>query len=68
MMSGQAKPPSGNARCDTPPRRGRTIKIGTSLLGVVDRKAASLDDYAYSEGIKDKRERDDIIAYLETLK
>jgi len=35
---------------------------------VVDRKAASLDDYAYSEGIKDKRERDDIIAYLETLK
>jgi cytochrome c len=76
-------------------------KIGPSLFGVVGRKAASLDGYNYSEGmkkfdhtwdaqtldtyltdpradvpgtkmifpgIKDKKERDDVIAYLETLK
>ena len=76
-------------------------KIGPSLFGVVGRKAASLDRYNYSEGmkkfehtwdaqtldtyltdpratvsgtkmifpgIKDKKERDDVIAYLETLK
>lgn len=76
-------------------------KIGPSLFGVVGRKSASLDDFNYSEamknfdhtwdeetletyladprgtvpgtkmifpGIKDKTERDDVIAYLETLK
>jgi cytochrome c len=76
-------------------------KVGPSLFGVVGRKAASLDGYNYSEGmkkfdhtwdpqtldtyladpravvpgtkmifpgIKDKTERDDVIAYLETLK
>jgi cytochrome c len=76
-------------------------KIGPSLFGVVGRKAASLDNYNYSEamkkfdhawnaetldtyladpravvpgtkmifpGIKDEKERQDVIAYLETLK
>ena len=76
-------------------------KIGPSLYGVVGRKAGSLDNFNYSEamknfdhtwdaealdtyladprtvvpgtkmifpGIKDKTERDDVIAYLETLK
>jgi cytochrome c len=76
-------------------------KIGPSLFGVVGRKAASLENFNYSEGmkkfdhtwdeatldtyladprttvsgtkmifpgIKDKTERDDVIAYLETLK
>jgi cytochrome c len=76
-------------------------KIGPSLFGVVGRKAGSLDNFNYSEamknydhtwdaerldtyladpravvpgtkmifpGIKDKTERDDVIAYLETLK
>jgi cytochrome c len=76
-------------------------KIGPSLFGVVGRKAASLDNFNYSDGmkkfdhswdeetldtyladpratvpgtkmifpgIKDKTERDDVIAYLETLK
>jgi cytochrome c len=76
-------------------------KIGPSLLGVVGRKAASLENYNYSEamkkfdhmwdaetldtyladpratvpgtkmifpGLKEKSERDDMIAYLETLK
>ena len=76
-------------------------KIGPSLFGVVGRKSASVDNFSYSEamknfdhtwdtetldtyladpravvpgtkmifpGIKDKTERDDVIAYLETLK
>ena len=76
-------------------------KIGPSLFGVVGRKAASLDNYNYSEamkkfdhvwdqptleayladprgtvpgtkmvfpGMKDEKERQDVIAYLETLK
>jgi cytochrome c len=76
-------------------------KIGPSLFGVVGRKAGSLDNFDYSEamknydhtwdaetldtyladpravvpgtkmifpGIKDKTEREDVIAYLETLK
>jgi cytochrome c len=76
-------------------------KIGPSLFGVVGRKSAGLENYNYSEsmknfdhdwdeatldsyladprtvvpgtkmifaGIKDKSERDDVIAYLETLK
>ena len=76
-------------------------KIGPTLLGVVGRKAGSLDNFSYSEamknfdhtwdaetlgtyladpravvpgtkmifpGIKDKTEREDVIAYLETLK
>lgn len=76
-------------------------KIGPSLFGVVGRKSGSLDNFSYSEamknldhtwdaetldtyladpravvpgtkmifpGIKDKTERDDVIAYLETLK
>jgi cytochrome c len=76
-------------------------KIGPSLFGVVGRKAGSLDNFSYSEamknfdhtwdaetldtyladpravvsgtkmifpGIKDKTEREDVIAYLETLK
>jgi cytochrome c len=76
-------------------------KIGPSLFGVIGRKAASLDNYSYSEamkkfdhtwdaqtldtyladpratvpgtkmifpGIKDETERQDVIAYLETLK
>jgi cytochrome c len=76
-------------------------KIGPSLFGVVGRKSAGLDNFNYSEGmkefdhtwdeetldtyladpraavpgtkmifpgIKDKTERDDVIAYLETLK
>ena len=76
-------------------------KIGPSLFGVIGRKAASLDNYSYSEamkkfdhtwnaqtldtyladprasvpgtkmifpGIKDEKERQDVIAYLETLK
>jgi cytochrome c len=80
---------------------GKSNKIGPSLFGVVGRKAASLENFNYSEGmkkfehawdeqtldlyladprgavpgtkmifpgIKDKAERDDVIAYLETLK
>jgi cytochrome c len=80
---------------------GKSNKIGPSLFGVVGRKAASLENFSYSEGmkkfehawdeqtldlyladprgavpgtkmiflgIKDKTERDDVIAYLETLK
>jgi cytochrome c len=80
---------------------GKSNKIGPSLFGVVGRKAASLENFNYSEGmkkfehawdeqtldlyladprgavpgtkmifpgIKDKTERDDVIAYLETLK
>ena len=80
---------------------GKSNKIGPSLFGVVGRKAASLENFGYSEGmkkfehawdeqtldlyladprgavpgtkmiflgIKDKTERDDVIAYLETLK
>jgi len=76
-------------------------KIGPSLFGVVGRKSGSIDNFSYSEamknfdhtwdaesldtyladprtvvpgtkmifpGIKDKTERDDVIAYLETLK
>ena len=76
-------------------------KIGPSLFGVVGRKAGSVDNFSYSEamknfdhtwdaetldtyladpravvpgtkmifpGIKDKTEREDVIAYLETLK
>ena len=76
-------------------------KLGPSLLGVVGRKSATLENFNYSEamkkfdhtwdaetldtyltdpravvpgtkmifpGIKDKTERDDVIAYLETLK
>jgi cytochrome c len=76
-------------------------KIGPSLFGVVGRKAASVDNFNYSEamkkydhtwdaetldtyladpraivpgtkmifpGIKDEKERQDVIAYLETLK
>lgn len=76
-------------------------KIGPSLLGIVGRKSATLENFNYSEamkkfdhtwdegtldeyladpratvpgtkmifpGIKDKAERDDVIAYLETLK
>src|SRR5712671_976004 len=76
-------------------------KIGPSLFGVIGRKAASLDNYNYTEGmkqfdhtwdaqtldtyladpratvpgtkmifpgIKDEKERQDVIAYLETLK
>jgi cytochrome c len=76
-------------------------KIGPSLFGIVGRKAASLDNYNYSEamkkfdhtwdpetldtyladpratvpgtkmifpGLKEKSEREDVIAYLETLK
>jgi cytochrome c len=80
---------------------GKSNKIGPSLFGVVGRKSAALDNYAYSAaikkfdrvwdtetldayladprtavpgtkmiypGIKDEKERRDIIAYLETLK
>jgi cytochrome c len=76
-------------------------KIGPSLFGIVGRKAASLENFNYSEamkkfdhtwdpgtldtyladpratvpgtkmifpGIKDEKERQDVIAYLETLK
>jgi cytochrome c len=76
-------------------------KIGPSLFGIVGRKAASVDNFNYSEamkkfdrtwdaetldtyladpraivpetkmifpGIKDEKERQDVIAYLETLK
>jgi cytochrome c len=76
-------------------------KIGPSLFEIVGRKAASLDNYNYSEamkkfdhtwdpqtldtyladpratvpgtkmifpGLKEKSEREDVIAYLETLK
>jgi cytochrome c len=76
-------------------------KIGPSLFGVVGRKSGTVDNFSYSEamknfdhtwdpetldtyladpravvpgtkmifpGIKDKTERDDVIAYLETLK
>jgi cytochrome c len=76
-------------------------KIGPSLFGVVGRKAASVENFNYSEamkkfdhawnpetldsyladpravvpgtkmifpGIKDEKERQDVIAYLETLK
>jgi cytochrome c len=76
-------------------------KIGPSLFGVIGRKAASLENYNYSEamkkfehtwdahtldtyladpratvpgtkmifpGLKDEKERQDVIAYLETLK
>jgi cytochrome c len=76
-------------------------KIGPSLFGVVGRKPGSVDNFSYSEamknfdhtwdaetldtyladprtvvpgtkmifpGIKDKTEREDVIAYLETLK
>jgi cytochrome c len=76
-------------------------KVGPSLFGIVGRKSASLDNYNYSDamknfkhvwtpeildiyltdphaevagtkmifpGIKDKTERDNLIAYLETLK
>jgi cytochrome c len=76
-------------------------KVGPSLFGIVGRKSASLDNYNYSDamknfkhtwtpetlgayltdphamvagtkmifpGIKDKTERADLIAYLETLK
>lgn len=76
-------------------------KIGPSLFGVVGRKSGSLENYNYSEamknfdhtwdaetldkyltdpravvpntkmifpGIKDEKERQDVIAYLETLK
>jgi cytochrome c len=76
-------------------------KIGPSLFGVVGRKSGSVDNFSYSEamknfdhtwddetldtylaepravvpgtkmifpGIKDKTEREDVIAYLETLK
>jgi cytochrome c len=76
-------------------------KIGPSLFGVVGRKSGSVDNFNYSEamknfdhtwdaetldtyladprsvvpgtkmifpGIKDKTEREDVIAYLETLK
>jgi cytochrome c len=76
-------------------------KIGPSLFGVIGRKAASLENYSYSDamkkfdhtwdaqtldnyladpravvpgtkmifpGIKDEKERQDVIAYLETLK
>jgi len=76
-------------------------QIGPSLFGVVGRKSGSVDNFSYSEamknfdhtwdtetldtyladpravvpgtkmifpGIKDKTERDDVIAYLETLK
>jgi cytochrome c len=80
---------------------GKSNKAGPSLFGVVGRKSAALEEYAYSEamkkydrvwdaetldtyladpratvpgtrmiypGIKDEKERRDIIAYLETLK
>jgi cytochrome c len=76
-------------------------KIGPSLFGIVGRKAASVDNFNYSEamkkfdhtwdaetldtyladpratvpgtkmifpGIKDEKERQDVIAYLESLK
>ena len=76
-------------------------KIGPSLLGIVGRKSAALENFNYSEGMKkfehdwdeqtldlyladpratvpgtkmifpgnkDKTERDDVIAYLKTLK
>jgi len=76
-------------------------KIGPSLFGIVGRKSGSVDNFSYSEamknfdhtwdaetldtyladpravvpgtkmifpGIKDKTGRDDVIAYLETLK
>jgi cytochrome c len=76
-------------------------KIGPSLFGIVGRKAASVENFNYSEamkkfdhtwdaqtldtyladpratvpgtkmifpGIKDEKERQDVIAYLETLK
>ncbi|HEX4618054.1 MAG TPA: cytochrome c family protein [Stellaceae bacterium] len=76
-------------------------KIGPSLFGIVGRKAASVDNFNYSEamkkfdhtwdaetldtyltdpratvpgtkmifpGIKDEKERQDVIGYLETLK
>jgi cytochrome c len=76
-------------------------KIGPSLFGIVGRKAASIENFNYSEamkkfdhtwntdtldtyladpraavpgtkmifpGIKDEKERQDVIAYLETLK
>ena len=76
-------------------------KIGPSLFGIVGRKSGSVDNFSYSEamknfdhtwddetldtylaepravvpgtkmifpGIKDKTEREDVIAYLETLK
>src|SRR5215472_8994392 len=55
-------------------------KIGPSLFGVVGRKAATLDKYLADPravvpntkmifpGIKDEKERQDVIAYLETLK
>ena len=76
-------------------------KVGPSLFGIIGRKSASLDNYNYSEamknlnqvwdpklletyladpramvpgtkmifpGIKDEKERQDVIAYLETLK
>jgi cytochrome c len=76
-------------------------KIGPSLFGVVGRKSGNVDNFSYSEGmknfdhtwdaetldtyladprtvvpgtkmifpgIKDKTEREDVIAYLETLK
>ena len=76
-------------------------KIGPSLFGVVGRKSGNVDNFSYSEamknfdhtwdaetldtyladprtvvpgtkmifpGIKDKSEREDVIAYLETLK
>jgi cytochrome c len=76
-------------------------KIGPSLFGVMGRKSGTLDNFNYSEamknfdhtwdaetldtyladpravvpgtkmifpGVKDKTERDDVIAYLETLK
>jgi cytochrome c len=79
----------------------KSNKVGPTLFGVVGRKAAALDNFNYSEGmkkfdhtwdeetldtyladpraavpgtkmifpgIKDKTERDDVIAYLETLK
>jgi cytochrome c len=108
--------PGGHAAADDAVETGKAIfkkcalchttesgknKIGPSLFGIVGRKAASLENYNYSEamkkfdhswdpgtldtyladpratvpgtkmifpGLKEKSEREDVIAYLETLK
>jgi cytochrome c len=108
--------PGGHAAAEDAVETGKTIfkkcalchttelgknKIGPSLFGIVGRKAASVDNYNYSEamkkfdhtwdpetldtyladpratvpgtkmifpGLKEKAEREDVIAYLETLK